>query len=168
MKEGFDSPGARIARLLYTGFYTGLVPVAPGTAGTVLALVLYMIVQTHAGRCGLFINMVVVLILLYPAILLGDHAERETGIKDPQVVVLDEMMGYWITMFMVPYSVSAAIAGFVLFRFFDILKPWPIRSLQRLKGGLGIMIDDYVAGVCACLILWGLYLTRSLTGITVV
>ena len=144
----------KIKELLYTGFYSGYSPVAPGTAGTIVGTALYVLIALFFGRENiLWINCVLVALMLYPAIWLGDAGEEFYGVKDAQQVVLDEMMGFWISMLFLPFNWKLILAGFILFRIFDILKPWPARKLQDLKGGLGIMIDDYIAGVYACILL---------------
>ena len=144
----------KIKELLFTGFYSGYSPVAPGTMGTLVGMAIYVLLAVIFGRENiLWINLVLVALLAWPAIRLGDSGEEFFGVKDAQQVVLDEMMGYWITMLFLPFNWKLALAGFILFRFFDILKPPPARKLQDLKGGLGIMIDDYIAGLYGCILL---------------
>ena len=92
-------------------------------------------------------NLVVVLVMLYPSIKLEDEGEAYFGKKDPSEVVLDEMMGYWISVLFYPFSWMIAVYAFILFRFMDIVKPYPINKLQNLRGGLGIMADDFIAGI---------------------
>lgn len=158
---------AEVCRFLYTGFYSGYAPKAPGTAGSVVAWVLLTLLHFLVKDHGAIIHSCVTILMLYPAVLLGNVAEKDIGEKDPQIVVLDEMMGYWIALLFIPYSFTASLLGLVLFRFFDILKPWPIYGLQKYKGGFGIMIDDYVAGIFANIIIWGVILVQNLTGLTI-
>lgn len=144
----------KIKEFLFTGFYSGYSPVAPGTAGTLVGMACYMLFYLTLGQENIIlVNLLLVVFLLYPAIRLGDAGEEFFGVKDAQEVVLDEMMGYWITMLFLPFNWKLAIAGFILFRILDIVKPWPAGKLQDLRGGLGIMIDDYIAGVYACILL---------------
>ena len=144
----------KIKEFLFTGFYTGYFPVAPGTAGTIAGTALYCLLYLIFGSAYLvYINIILVLVMVYPAIKLGDAGEEFFAVKDAQQVVLDEMMGFWITMLFLPFSWKMVIAGLFLFRFLDIVKPWPAGKLQDLKGGLGIMIDDYIAGIYGCIIL---------------
>ena len=84
---------------------------------------------------------------MYPSIKLCDKAETFYNEKDPQRVVIDEVMGYWTGLLFLPFSISYAIIAFLVFRVFDILKPYPAKRLEKLHGGLGIMIDDYIAGL---------------------
>ncbi|MEJ5360806.1 MAG: phosphatidylglycerophosphatase A [Spirochaetota bacterium] len=134
---------------LFTGLYTGYFPKGSGTVGALLALLLYVILHQLCGRYGIVANVVLVALLIYPAIKLGDDAEIYFATKDPQEVVLDEMLGFWVTMLFHPFSWIAAVLGFFFFRLFDIIKPYPIRKLEHFHGGLGIMIDDIIAGVYA-------------------
>ncbi|MBN2434928.1 MAG: phosphatidylglycerophosphatase A [Spirochaetes bacterium] len=157
----------RVAHFFYTGFYTGYMPFAPGTFGTLLASAIYCSLYMAFGDNVRFINMGLVLIAAYPAVLLGNQAERYFEAKDPQVVVLDEMMGYWISIFFFPFNLKIVLAAFVIFRIFDILKPWPIGSSQQLKGGLGIMIDDYIAGVFTNAVIWAIIGFSHFTGIAI-
>lgn len=147
----------KFKELLFTAFYAGYFPVAPGTAGTFVAMVLYIaenMILTDTPQSQLnVINLIIVLLLIYPSIKLGDAAEKFYKSKDPQQVVLDEVMGYWIGVLFIPFSFSAAMMAFVLFRIFDIIKPFPARRLESLKGGLGIMIDDYIAGIYTCIVM---------------
>ena len=141
----------KIKEFFFTAFYSGYSPVAPGTAGTLVAMAIYILENlvfagTDPFALNIF-NLVFVLIIIYPCIKLGDSAEIFYKSKDPQHVVLDEVLGYWIGILFIPFSFSSAIAAFVLFRIFDIIKPFPARSLESLTGGLGIMIDDIIAGL---------------------
>jgi phosphatidylglycerophosphatase A len=147
-----------IKRMLYTGFYTGYSPHAPGTAGTFLAMVIYVILNLLTPEYAVWINAALVIVLLYPSVKLGDEAEKHFSEKDPQKVVLDEMMGYWISVMFHPFTWWGSIAAFFIFRIMDIVKPWPADKLQDLKGGMGIMIDDWIAGLYTNLILSSVYL----------
>ena len=133
------------------GFGSGLAPKGPGTAGTLVALVLWPLLAplplyTYIG--------VVVAVSLIGFYLCGKTA-RDMGVHDHPGIVWDEMAGYWLTMTALPASWSWALAGFVLFRLFDIWKPWPISWLDRqVHGGVGIMVDDLLAGLFAWAILF--------------
>ncbi len=133
--------------LLFTAFYAGYFPVGPGTAGTLVALAIYLLEYLAFGQYSWIVNLVMVALLAYPAIKLGDAGEEYFGVKDPQQVVLDEVLGYWISVLFWPFDWKIAIAAFFIFRIVDMIKPPPIRNLQEKRGGLGIMIDDYLAGV---------------------
>jgi phosphatidylglycerophosphatase A len=141
----------KIKEFFFTAFYSGYSPVAPGTAGTLVAMALYILenfIFSSANPLYLNIfNFLFVLVIIYPCIKLGDSAEIFYNTKDPQQVVLDEVLGYWIGILFIPFSFSYALMAFFLFRLFDIIKPYPANTLQSLKGGLGIMIDDIIAGI---------------------
>lgn len=135
------------------GFGSGLSPFAPGTCGTLVAIPLFLWLQP--------LNMTLYLIIVCVAFIGGvwicSRASKKLGVHDHQGIVWDEIVGFWITMAGMPVSITTVIAGFILFRFFDIVKPWPIRPIDRsVQGGLGIMLDDLVAGLFAWLILYGL------------
>jgi len=141
----------RIKEFFFTAFYSGYSPVAPGTAGTLVAMALYMLenmifsdIQPQVINA---INLFMVILLIYPSIKLGDAAEKFYGTKDPQHVVIDEVLGYWIGILFLPFCFSYAIMAFIIFRVFDIIKPFPAGSLESLKGGLGIIVDDMIAGL---------------------
>ena len=142
--------------LLATGFGSGLSPVAPGTAGTLASLLLFTVLRDTGWP---------LLILCVAGFLAGILICRLTsdrlGVHDHGGIVWDEFIGMWVTLLWVPLSLTSIVAGFVLFRLFDILKPWPIGPLdKRVHGGLGIMLDDLIAGVFAnlCLQLLLIYL----------
>lgn len=153
--------------LLFTGLYTGYSPVAPGTIGTILALIIYIIEYIIFGSISWVINFFVVLFMIYPSIKLGDAAEVFFDTKDPSQVVLDEIMGYWISLLFYPFSIKLAIAAFVLFRFFDILKPYPVRRIENIRGGLGIMLDDYISGVYTNIVLLLFLILSRYTGVDI-
>ena len=152
----------RIKEFLFTAFYAGYCPVAPGTAGTLVGMALYFIVFLLSGEISWVVNLIAVVALFYPFMKLADDGERYFGVKDPEQVVIDEIMGYWISVLFYPFNIKIAVAAFFVFRFFDILKPWPAGKLQSLRGGLGIMIDDCVAGVYTNLILLAAVLVLKL------
>ena len=129
-----------------SGFGSGFAPFAPGTVGSAVALLPWLWLRT------LPLPMYVVIVVL--AFVLGVWASawvvRRSGVQDPQLVVWDEFVGVWITLLAAPAGWRWMLAGFALFRLFDIWKPWPVRTLDaRIKGGLGVMLDDVAAGVYA-------------------
>lgn len=135
------------------GLGSGASPRAPGTAGTLAAVPLwYLLSQTP-----LVIYLLLVLLAFVIGIWLCGRTSRDLGVHDHGGIVWDEFVGYWITMIAVPVDWVWALAGFILFRLFDILKPWPIGPVdKRVHGGLGIMLDDVLAGVMAAAVLHGL------------
>ncbi|WP_010323455.1 phosphatidylglycerophosphatase A [Marinobacterium stanieri] len=137
------------------GLGSGATPKAPGTFGTLAAVPLwYLMAQT-----SLPVYLVLTLAAFVIGIWLCGRTSRDLGVHDHGGIVWDEFVGYWITMIAVPVDWIWALLGFILFRLFDIWKPWPIRPVdRRVHGGLGIMLDDVLAGVFAALVLQGLIL----------
>jgi len=130
--------------LLATGFGSGLAPRAPGTVGSVVAVALWLPLQLLAVP----VYAVVVVCATVFGIWLCDRVAREMQVKDPACIVFDEFVGVWIALFMLPAGWLWVVMGFAAFRFFDILKPWPVGWLDRnLVGGWGIMLDDVAAGL---------------------
>jgi phosphatidylglycerophosphatase A len=135
---------------LATGFGIGYSPVAPGTLGTLIAiLIYYFLSEIHSP-----LYEITLIGFFFLSVWISENAEISFGKKDDQRIVIDEIMGFLITMLWVPKTLPFIIMGFFLFRFFDILKPFPIRRLERkLKGGFGVVLDDVMAGVYANIIL---------------
>ena len=152
-------PFASWTQFLAFGFGSGLSPRAPGTAGTLLAIPLYLLI------CEMGLSQYTLLLVLSTAlgIWLCGQASRELGVHDHPGIVWDEFVGYWITMWALPTHWVWVLSGFLVFRFFDILKPWPISLCDnRVHGGIGIMLDDILAGILSCALLHGvLLLTHS-------
>jgi phosphatidylglycerophosphatase A len=136
------------------GFGSGLSPKAPGTAGTLVAIPLYLLLS----ELSLIPYVIMLLVSFAVGIYLCGKTADDLGVHDHPGIVWDEFVGYWITMLLAPAGWSWVIIGFILFRIFDVLKPWPIRWLDKhVHGGMGIMIDDVLAGVFAWLVLQGLF-----------
>lgn len=132
------------------GFGSGTLPKMPGTWGTVVAIPIYLL-MTHLPLWG-YLALTTVLILI--SFVICDITARDIGVHDHPGIVLDEIVGYLLTMILVPTGWFWVISGFILFRIFDIWKPFPIRWVDRkVKGGVGIVVDDLLAGVYAWLIL---------------
>lgn len=130
------------------GLGSGLSPKAPGTAGTVAAIPLYLLLA-QLPLSGYLVALVLSFVF---GVWCCQRASDDMGVHDHGAIVWDEFVGYWITMLLVPVSPLNILLGFVLFRLFDILKPWPIKVLdKKVHGGFGIMIDDVLAGVFAAL-----------------
>lgn len=128
------------------GLGSGASPWAPGTAGTLAAVPLYFLL----AQLPLPYYLAMLLITFVIGCWLCGKTSADLGVHDHGGIVWDEFVGYWITMLALPVSWSWALAGFVLFRFFDILKPWPIRWIDtKVQGGFGIMLDDVLAAVYA-------------------
>ena len=139
------------------GFGAGLAPWAPGTMGTLVAIPLYLLLQGLSPGTYLLLLIGLFLIGLWAC----DKAARELGGGDPGAIVWDEILGYLVTMALAPPGWIWILLGLVLFRFFDILKPWPIGPLdRRVTGGLGILLDDLIAGAMAWCLLQAVALWR--------
>lgn len=132
------------------GFGSGLAPKAPGTFGTLAAIPFFILLQDLSWP--IYLSWLLVTFAL--GVLWCDRSSKALGVHDHGGIVWDEFVGFWITMFMAPAGWIWIVIGFVLFRFFDIIKPWPINWLdKKVHGGFGIMIDDVLAGIYALLVL---------------
>ncbi len=128
------------------GFGSGLSPKAPGTMGTLAAIPLFLLMQPLSLPIYLLVTAVACLLGFW----LCDKTSQDLGVHDHPGIVWDEFCGFWITMIAAPAGWQWIVLGFVLFRLFDIWKPWPIRWLdKKVHGGFGIMIDDLIAGAFA-------------------
>ncbi len=143
----------RLALFVATGGYVGYVPIAPGTFGSALGLGLLWGIRPFGD---VRLEIVVIVLVLVLGVWSGSVAERHAGRVDPGIVVIDEVAGMLITMLLIPVTASSVLAGFLVFRALDILKPWPARRLERLPGGFGIMADDAMAAVYGNLVMRGL------------
>lgn len=146
--------------LIAVGFGSGLAPKAPGTAGTVVAVPLYLLMQS----LPLVSYLLITTCLFIAGIWICAYTAEKLGVHDHPSIVIDEIVGYLITMIAAPEGWLAVVIGFILFRLLDALKPWPISWLDRsVSGGLGIMLDDVVAGIIAMAIIQGLVYTQILS-----
>ena len=126
--------------------YAGYSPLAPGTAGTVAAALIYWFTRDMGQICLITAT----LILFLAGVPASSRAEAMYGVRDAGRIVIDEFVGCWVSMWFLPPRAGYIVAAVVLFRIFDILKPFGIRKLEdRYHGGLGIMVDDVAAGLCA-------------------
>ena len=140
------------AKILSTWFGAGLLPKAPGTWGSLAALPLAWIIASWGGPLALGVATIIVSLVGWWA---ADIYVRHTGVNDPSEVVIDEVAGQWLTLLVVPPDPLLYLAGFALFRLFDIRKPWPVGWADRtIPGGLGVMVDDIFAGLYAALFLY--------------
>ncbi|MCX7946902.1 MAG: phosphatidylglycerophosphatase A [Hydrogenophilus sp.] len=153
--KGFDA--RKPHHWIAFGLGSGLAPWAPGTFGTLAAIPLYLLLSPLAWIDYLIVVGILTLIGIWAC----DLTARELGTKDPPAIVWDEFIGFLLTMSVVPSAWLTApwgwlwiLAGFAAFRLFDIWKPWPIRLIdERMHGGLGIMLDDILAGLLSALAL---------------
>jgi phosphatidylglycerophosphatase A len=144
---------------LAIGFGSGLSPIIPGTMGTLMAVPCYYVLS----YLPFWAYLTVVVVGAVMGIVICQKTSDDMGVHDHGSIVWDEFIGYWITMAAVPFLSSELTAanwiwtGFVLFRFFDMVKPWPIKWLDRhVHGGLGIMADDILAGIISAACLFGI------------
>ena len=144
----------RFANLISTWFGCGDAPVAPGTAGSLASLAIG--IALHEGAGFPWWAFLLLSAAMFPAaVWAATRTARATGMKDPGIVVVDEVIGQWIALAGAhSFNWKSYAAAFVLFRLFDIWKPWPIRQLESLPEGLGIVADDAMAGGCAAVVLW--------------
>jgi phosphatidylglycerophosphatase A len=130
--------------------YIGKIPLAPGTFGSVVGLVVCFLLS----RISISLSALIAIALILSAIWLSEHAERIIGEKDPGCIVIDEVAGMVVTMIGLPFNALMAISGFILFRLTDIIKPPPVRMIQdNLSGGGGVVMDDVAAGIIVNLLL---------------
>jgi len=145
--------------MLAFGLGSGLAPKAPGTFGTLAALPIYWWLLADLAP---WVFALITLLTFVLGVYVCEKTSQDLGVHDHGGIVIDEWVGMWITLFLLPKSLFWLALAFVLFRFFDIIKPWPIKWLdQHVKGGFGIMIDDVLAGVMAWLVLQGILLLLS-------
>lgn len=137
---------AKAAVFLATGFYVGNIPFAPGTFGSIIGLPLCFLLAGIHLAAAIF----AALIIIGLAIWIANVAAKTLKCKDPGCIVIDEIAGMVVTLIGLPFNPTTVVTGFILFRILDILKPFPIRILdKRVSGGLGIVADDVVAGIFA-------------------
>jgi phosphatidylglycerophosphatase A len=140
----------KVVLFLATGFYTGNIPLAPGTFGSLIGLPLCFLLT----RVNLPLAIISAILFTGLAVWIAQAAERRLKQKDPGCIVIDEIAGMVVTFLGLPFNPTTAVMGFIIFRFLDILKPFPIRILdKRLSGGIGIVADDVAAGLIANIIL---------------
>jgi len=138
-----------VLRYIATLGFIGHLPLAPGTWGSLVAFAFFILLKP-----GPYIHVIMVLILIPVGVVCSDHAEKFFGIKDSSHIVIDEFCGYLFSVVLFPFSYVNALAAFFLFRFFDILKPFPIKKIESfLNGGKGIMADDIMAAIYTNMIL---------------
>ena len=143
----------KLARLLSTWSFAGYSPVAPGTAGSLAAVAIAVVLRHYAGLAPWHFA-VLAAVLFYPAVEASTVTARAANLKDPGFVVVDEVIGQWIALAgATTLNWKSYLAAFALFRLFDIWKPAPVRQLEALPEGLGINADDAMAGVYAALVL---------------
>lgn len=142
---------AHPAHFISLGFGSGLSPRAPGTAGTVAAWLLYPLLRAPISD---FVFLALLASLFVAGIIAADRTGRALGVSDHGAIVWDEMVAFWLVLFFAPATLAWQALAFVLFRFFDIVKPQPVRwADSRVGGGFGVMLDDLIAAGYAILAL---------------
>lgn len=159
MPSATNPPPGSALSLAATWFGSGLLPSMPGTWGSLAALPFAALIHWAFGGLGLLIASLAVTLL---GVWVCDLYARRSGRSDPQEVVIDEVAGQWLTLAPLGLDPLSYLLGFAAFRFFDTLKPWPIRAAERLPGGWGIMADDIAAALAAGL---AAYMVLTLTGV---
>jgi len=137
-----------IIRFLATGFFVGYSPFAPGTMGTLVAFLLYAILPTTIPFYWMLI-----LCLIIGGTMISHQAENIIGEVDSPQIVIDEICGYFIAMAFLPKTLGLMVVGFIIYRLLDVIKVYPMKKLEMLAGGLGIMLDDICAGIITNIIL---------------
>ncbi|MDD2927887.1 MAG: phosphatidylglycerophosphatase A [Candidatus Omnitrophica bacterium] len=137
-----------LIKTISTFFYVGYFPFIPGTAGSVAAVFLFFLVKNNPS-----VYFITALILLALGFLVSGRAEKLLRRHDPPCIVIDEVGGMLVSLLFLPYDIRLVVIAFVIFRILDTLKPYPISSFEKLKGGLGVMSDDIIAGLYTNLIL---------------
>jgi phosphatidylglycerophosphatase A len=132
-----------ILKHIATLWFIGYLPVAPGTFGTLFAFVIFILLKPSLSA-----HFTLLLLITVVGVISSHVAEILLNERDSGHIVIDEVCGYFVSVLFLPYSLGYAVAAFFLFRFFDILKPFPIRQIESsMKGGIGVMTDDILAGI---------------------
>src|SRR5687767_6458418 len=144
----------RLAVFVCSFGYIGFFPIAPGTVGSAAGVAVYLAIH----RPGLaYVELLLIGALFAAGVALTRTCEEDLHCVDPGPIVIDEVMGMLITLFMIPVGAGGLLLGFLLFRALDVVKPFPARQLERLHGGYGVMADDAMAAIYANLLLRGAY-----------
>ncbi len=130
--------------LFLTGLGSGLFPVAPGTVGSFVGALIYLFFLSHMP-C--IITLFIILFVLGLSIHFSEESLTLFGEEDSSKIVIDEIVGIWISLFCIKLSFYSFVEAFIIFRFFDIYKPYPVKMMDNLKGGLGVVMDDAIAGI---------------------
>lgn len=145
----------RLAVFLATVAYCGYFPIAPGTVGSAAGLIVYLLVWWTRSP---IVEVSLIVVTFVVGTWAATHAEHYFGAIDPGQVVIDEVLGMLVTLAFIPVGWTGALAGFFLFRVFDVIKPYPANRFEKLHGGIGIMADDGMAGIyaniCLRLVIW--------------
>ena len=134
----------KISEWIATCFKVGYLPFAPGTWGSVFSILLWWVILKDLNT---YIFGAIIIIFLLIGIVVSNIIIDQSGDHDPSYIIIDELVGQWLALFLIPDGFFNIAISFILFRFFDIIKPWPIRLIEKLPKGLGVMSDDLTAGL---------------------
>ena len=134
----------KISEWIATCFKVGYLPFAPGTWGSVFAILLWWVLLKDLNT---YIFGAIIIIFLLIGIVVSNIIIDQSGDHDPSHIIIDELVGQWLALFLIPDGFFNIAISFILFRFFDIIKPWPIRLIEKFPKGLGVMSDDLTAGL---------------------
>jgi phosphatidylglycerophosphatase A len=138
-----------LARFVATGFFSGYSPFAPGTAGSAVGLLLFIPLAWASWS----VQIGICVLVFFVGVVAASRVARLVGLEDPGIVVVDEVLGMWLSILGLPFTPLVALLGFLLFRVLDVVKPYPASALEHLPRGWGIMADDVAAGLYANLLL---------------
>ena len=139
----------KISEWIATCFKVGYLPLAPGTWGSIFAILVWWVLLKDLD---LLIFGIVIILFFFIGIIVSNIIIDQNGDNDPSHIIIDELVGQWLALWMLPDGSFYIIIVFILFRFFDIIKPWPIRFMEKLPKGLGVMCDDLTAGLITLLL----------------
>ena len=140
----------KISEWIATCFKVGYLPFAPGTWGSVFAILLWWVLLKDLNT---YIFGAIIIIFLLIGIVVSNIIIDQSGDHDPSYIIIDELVGQWLALFLIPDGFFNIAISFILFRFFDIIKPWPIRLIEKLPKGLGVMSDDLTAGLITLILI---------------
>ncbi len=138
-----------IYRFISTVFFIGYFPKIPGTFASICALFLWWIKPSSS----VLTDILIIFILAIIGIIASDKTAKYLNLKDPSIIVIDELVGMWLSLLFIPKTILLFITAFIIFRILDIWKPLWIDTCQELSGGIGIMMDDIVAGIITCILI---------------
>ena len=140
----------KISELIATCFKVGYLPLAPGTWGSIFAILVWWIFLKDLDP---LIFGIIIILFFFIGIIVSNVIIDQNGNNDPSHIIIDELVGQWLALWILPDGYFYIIIAFILFRFFDIIKPWPIRFMEQLPKGLGVMCDDLTAGLITLILI---------------
>ena len=140
----------KISEWIATCFKVGYLPLAPGTWGSIFAILVWWVLLKDLD---LLIFGIVIILFFFIGIIVSNVIIDQNDNNDPSYIIIDELVGQWLALWILPDGYFYIIIAFILFRFFDIIKPWPIRFMEQLPKGLGVMCDDLTAGLITLILI---------------